>query len=1059
MSTRRPSSSDDPPHPPPSQPSADDDDWNPDATPYIEGYDAPDRSSSGPLVGTGVPPVVAVVVTRDGGSNLAAALESLGRQEYANLSTLVVDAGSAEDPTPIVAAAMPSAFVRRTTASTFVEATNEAIGSVEGAAFFLLCHDDVEFRPGAVQALVEEAFRSNAGIVGAKLVESDRPDRLQSLGWFVDKFGFPWSIVDAGEMDQAQHDAVREVFVVSTAAMLVRCDLFADLGGLNPQMGGGGEALDLCWRARIAGARTVVMPAAVAAHRGDAALGDEVPSRRLALRHQARAVLTNYTPLHLLRVLPQSLLLAFIDFWFAVVRGRFEAAVDVSAAIGWNIAHLPAAIRDRGRVKRLRRADDDEIRAQQIRGSAWIRSVVQSLRSDGDRSISEAFAARARGLQGTGDYSGYWTVAAAFGIALVWLVGSRGLISGGVPVVREFTPIGSSIELLREWWTGWRSTGLGTSSAAPSSLGLLGGLAGVSLGSTGLVRTLLVLLPLLLGPLGAWRLLRAASPPARTAASVAYFVNPLPFNAIAEGRLQALVLYGLAPWVLARLCRVAGLIQGDDAVPVARGREVRGLALLVALGATFAPITAVVTLAFALLVAALAGGRGAGRGAVGRVLAVAGASVLVAALVHLPWTLSLLSGSNRWQLLVGASPSRLAPSSLREALVFATGPHGGWFSVGLLAVGVVPLLTANGRRFRWSLLAAALVVMSWVGVVAAARLAPSIPLPSTELLLVPAALGLALGAGAAVSAFERDVVGAGFGLGQIVSVLGGLGLVIASLPLTLDMVNGRWLAPRSDLDVAVSSLRGKALPKDRVLWLGDGDVLGAQGWSLGGGANFVLTDGPDTSPASWWPQAAGPAERRVASILAEAARGERVRLGHDLAAFSVRYVVVAERLAPLPYGNRVIALNSPLRTRLAEQIDLDIVDAAPGITVYENPLVRPIRATATQGGESRPALVDSARPTAFTGPVRDGETLSVATALDGTWSLEVDGRDVPLRRAGWSSTARIEDSGTATLARTTPIATTALHLVQLALLVALIWFQRRRSDAPVEPRRHRTVAS
>ena len=40
--------------------------------------------------------------------------------------------------------------------------------------------------------------------------------------------------------------------------------------------------------------------------------------------------------------------------------------------------------------------------------------------------------------------------------------------------------------------------------------------------------------------------------------------------------------------------------------------------------------------------------------------------------------------------------------------------------------------------------------------------------------LVPAALGLALGAGAAVSAFERDVVGAGFGLGQIVSVLGGL---------------------------------------------------------------------------------------------------------------------------------------------------------------------------------------------------------------------------------------------------------------------------------------------
>ena len=37
-----------------------------------------------------------------------------------------------------------------------------------------------------------------------------------------------------GELDQEQHDAVRDVFYVSRAAMLVRADLFPELGGFDP---------------------------------------------------------------------------------------------------------------------------------------------------------------------------------------------------------------------------------------------------------------------------------------------------------------------------------------------------------------------------------------------------------------------------------------------------------------------------------------------------------------------------------------------------------------------------------------------------------------------------------------------------------------------------------------------------------------------------------------------------------------------------------------------------------------------------------------------------------
>src|SRR6478736_6013790 len=111
-----------------------------------------------------VPPVVAVVVTNDAGPWLESTLAALAAQDYPALSVLVLDNGSVEDPTPRIAAAMPRAFVRR-------RAANAALGAVEGATFLCFLHDDSTLDPDAIRLMVEEAYRSNAGIVGPKLVD------------------------------------------------------------------------------------------------------------------------------------------------------------------------------------------------------------------------------------------------------------------------------------------------------------------------------------------------------------------------------------------------------------------------------------------------------------------------------------------------------------------------------------------------------------------------------------------------------------------------------------------------------------------------------------------------------------------------------------------------------------------------------------------------------------------------------------------------------------------------------------------------------------------------
>ena len=48
---------------------------------------------------------------------------------------------------------------------------------VEGAGFFCFLHDDVALDPSTISELVAETYRSNAGIVGPKLVDWDRPER------------------------------------------------------------------------------------------------------------------------------------------------------------------------------------------------------------------------------------------------------------------------------------------------------------------------------------------------------------------------------------------------------------------------------------------------------------------------------------------------------------------------------------------------------------------------------------------------------------------------------------------------------------------------------------------------------------------------------------------------------------------------------------------------------------------------------------------------------------------------------------------------------------------
>lgn len=992
-----------------------------------------------------LPAVVAVVPTLGPSDHLAATLASLVAQDYSNLTVVVVDAGEDRSLAASVAEIAPNALIVSAPGARSVgQACAGIAGSVQGATFLLIVHDDVVLDPDATSALVTEAFRANAGIVGAKVVDGDGV--LLSMGAKVDKFGSPAPIAEPGELDQGQHDAVTEVFSVPSVAMLIRVDLFEDLGGFVEDLAAPTEDLDLCWRARVAGARTIIMPAARARHDRCSELADPDGSvQRLATRHEARTMLVCYSAFHLLRVVPQAVLFSILDLLGSLVTGRLGRAGDIVTAWGWNLAHLPGTLRHRRRAQRARRVPDVEVRALQVRGSARASTALRRLRASGGAAIPAALAT-ARGLPASWQ-GGAGTAGVVMGAALavLYLAAARQLISSGIPVIRDFVPLPGFGPALREWWSGWRSSGLGSSGASPGIFPLIGLTGLVTFGSAGLARTLGILALMPVGVLGAWRLLRGVvSPRARVATAVAYVAVALPYDALAEGRLAPLATYAVLPWIVAALARASGLDPFVAQSGLSR-REVARVGAWVVLGAALAPVVALVAAVVTVAVAAALGAGGQG-GAARRVLGTGLAGVVAAAVVLFPTTLDVVTRPDRWTYLIG-SRGPLAPRpDLSQVVTMATGStSGGWLWIATPAVGAAVLLVGRSWRLRWAGVAWGLVLLSWGLTVLISARAPDALSPTFGVLVAPAAVGLAWAVGLGMESVGTDVLGGSFGWRQALVGLTALGALLAALPVLLVTAGGRFGLPgNGDVAGALATLESGGAPNERVLWIGPPDLLPLHATGTlsipGSPVGVATTDGVSPGPTHLQPARATVADRRLLATLDAALTGGAGRLGEALGPFGVSYIVVM-RSPTVSAGGAEPAGIRRVTTMLDDQLDLEEIDVAPGVDLYRSLAAAPIRAV---GAEA--VLGSGAVPTRFAGRLPAGAELRVAMPQPDAWRLRVGGRVVePERRTrDWAQRYRTGGGGSAQLEHRRSARHTATVLLQVVLAVGLVTATRER---------------
>ena len=797
--------------------------------------------------------VTAVLVAHDGVRWLPATLNAVKSQRRPVQRFVAVDTGSHDDTRELLERAVgASSVLKANREAGFGAGVRMATAAFRGAPglpstrsdsgdvvdWIWLLHDDSAPAPNALGAMLELADQMpSVAVIGAKLRGWENHRELLEVGVTLDHGGRRDTRLEPGELDHGQHDGDHDVLAVSTAGMLVRRDVWDELGGFDPELPLFRDDVDFGWRANLAGHRVVICTNAIVQHAEAAASGQRpiacgttsrtpggvARKRRLDRQGALWTMLTNCSTLWLpwvaLRLLVSCVLRAAT---FVVLKQPIDAWDELAAAV--SIFVRPFAILRARRWRKIHRL----VRPRDLRSlfaprGTRIRHYVESAReriSDVGRREDEV-AGEGPGLaRRVITMPGVLLITTLLAVSLV---AQRhllfGTLHGGTLLP---APTGAS-DLWHTYTSSWHDTGFGSTVDAPPYLAILAMVAAVLLGSAQLAVKFLLLGSVPIAGLMAFVAARRLTTKFRLRFWLAttYALLPVATGSVATGRLGTAVAYAFLPLVLS--LAIGALVpplyrdaRAERRAARQAGRRVVGVrpawsaALVLAIATAFEPLL------YVLLLPLLA-------------------TALVVSAVRVSWL-----GVRRAAVVLAVPPVLLLPWSARvwhhpALLVLGIGqPHAGLQAARLHPIDVL-LLRPGGPGMPPTWLDAVVVLAALAGLLQVTRPGPAL---LGWLIALEAFVG-----GVLVARTHVHVPGSNeqlAGWPGIATAFAGAGLLMsvavagARMRARLTATNFGWRQPAAVLLATAATLT---------------PVIGAATWISHGTGNIVHAGSPVLLPA------------------------------------------------------------------------------------------------------------------------------------------------------------------------------------------------------------------
>ena len=170
----------------------------------------------------------------------------------------------------------------------FAEGYNLAIGQTM-YPYTVLLNSDVRTPDGWLNPLLDYMeTHPQVGAVMPKLLHDSEDDSAMfdyagAAGGYIDCHGYPYCrgrVFEYVEDDHGQYDdGPKSVFWATGACMMVRSQLYQDVGGLDKDFFAHMEEIDLCWRIRLAGNDLMMIPSSHVYHLGGGSLAYDNPRK------------------------------------------------------------------------------------------------------------------------------------------------------------------------------------------------------------------------------------------------------------------------------------------------------------------------------------------------------------------------------------------------------------------------------------------------------------------------------------------------------------------------------------------------------------------------------------------------------------------------------------------------------------------------------------------------------------------------------------------------------------------------------------------------------------
>ncbi len=232
------------------------------------------------------PEVSTVVLNYNGKSFLERFLPFFKSSRYPNERLIVADNASTDGSVKWLKAAHPSLeVITLETNKGYAGGYNDALAGLE-SKYFALVNSDIEITPQWLVPII--AMMENDPTIAAvqpKILSESRRGYFEyagAAGGFMDSLGYPFCrgrILNNIERDTGQYENPIPIFWASGAALVVRRDVFNEVGGFDADYFAHQEEIDLAWRMLLKGYKLMSCPTSVVYHVGGGTLTYNSPGK------------------------------------------------------------------------------------------------------------------------------------------------------------------------------------------------------------------------------------------------------------------------------------------------------------------------------------------------------------------------------------------------------------------------------------------------------------------------------------------------------------------------------------------------------------------------------------------------------------------------------------------------------------------------------------------------------------------------------------------------------------------------------------------------------------